>query len=174
MDLHLSNLPRSPHFVAKCPVLHLIRYFMAILSPQVGVVGVAGAVTVLQPAESLVQSSSAEIKAQIWLCAKLSTPPHEFIRAKGVGFVVSPGQFWTGRSLVAWSNAVEPMVSGAEVAAWVTDHGDVEWLESIKDVETPAMLVDEVLVGVRWIVDAAINAAAHVFGEAGVDIAVDL
>ena len=72
------------------------------------------------------------------------------------------------------TDAVEPVVCGAEVAAGVADYWDVDGFEGVEDVGAEAGGVYEVGVGVAGVVDTAVNAAAHVLGEAGVDVAIDL
>lgn len=51
------------------------------------------------------------------------------------------------------------MVGGDEVPTWVPDHGDVELAQRGEHVGAVAVGVRE---WVSWVVDAAVNASAHV------------
>lgn len=62
------------------------------------------------------------------------------------------------------------MVSGDEVAAGVADDGDVEVLESVDDIGAEAVGVGQ---GVSGIIDAAVDAAAHVPGDCQYDARAD-
>jgi hypothetical protein len=71
-------------------------------------------------------------------------------------------------------DAVQPVIGGTKIAARVAEARNREWFESRYDIRAEAIRVNQVFVGVRRVVDATIDAAAHVLCEARVDVAVDL
>ena len=88
---------------------------------------------------------------------------NEFIGAELIRFDRLPGELAPCRTLIFGSNTVFPVVAADEVAARVTHRAIIQFAQRRKDIPAQALSI-----GVRRFrfVDAFVNAAAHVFGEA--------
>lgn len=185
----LIDLPIAPHFVAQSPVFDVVGFGMAVGSPQVGVLGVLGAIAVVEPGQGFVEGTCTKVQAQIRLGSDDLAPLHELIGAKLIGLDSTPCQLGKGRPFVSGSYTVLPVISCTEVAAYdglagstgvridihtrVAKDRDVEGLEGFNDIQAEAVFIDEVLIGILRIVDATVDASSHVLSEARVDVAVD-
>ena len=88
---------------------------------------------------------------------------------------MAPRKVGPRRALGDGPDTVEPAVGRAEVATRVADNGDVERPQGSEDVGAEARGgVDELGIWVVRVVDAAVDAAAHMLSEAGVDVTVEL
>jgi len=86
----------------------------------------------------------------------------EVVGAELVRLDALPGEFGARGARGARAYAVEPVVGRNEVPAGVADHGDVEAAQVCEDVGAVAVGVGE---GGAGVVDAAVDAAAHVSGR---------
>lgn len=64
-----------------------------------------------------------------------------------------------GGTLVLRTDTIEPVISSAEVAARITNDGNIEVFQRAENVLAEAVLVGEWVTGV---IDAAVDASAHV------------
>lgn len=78
---------------------YVIRLVTAIFASQVSVVSVLVRVAVLQPAQSLIQGTSAKVKSKVRFCANNFAPLQELIGTKLVAFLTKPSKFWSARML---------------------------------------------------------------------------
>lgn len=80
-----------------------------------------------------------------------------------IGFDRLPGQFAHPGAARLGADAVQPVVAAEKITARIAHDGEIEFLQRGQDIAAQA-----VRVGVRGsrLVDAAIDAAAHVFGKA--------
>ena len=88
---------------------------------------------------------------------------HELVGAELVGLDRLPGQFAAARALLFGADAVEPVVAAQEVAARIADDGVGLLAQGLQHVLAQAVLVG---VGRLGVVDAFVDAAAHVLDEA--------
>lgn len=69
-----------------------------------------------------------------------------------------PGQVAAHGAILAWTDAVFPVVVGYEIAAGVAHAGDAQLLDQVKHVLAEAVFVGG---GMAGLVDAAVDAAAQ-------------
>lgn len=158
--LVLQHLPRPPHLATQRLVLDIVRLRAAIRAAQVRETRVPRAVAVLDPIQRLVERVSAKIEAKAGRRVGVLAPAQKLVCPKLVRFVPLPGEPGPRLALLARTDRIFPVVWGAEVAAWVADHGDLEDLEGVNDILAEAVGVGESVAGVG---DAAVDAAADVF-----------
>ena len=143
----------------------------AVLAPQVGQLGAAGVVRVLDERAGLLDAAGAQVDGLHDLDVGLPRPVDELVQPERVGLDRVPGAVERGAG--ARSTGPTPSshaVAGDEVAAGVADHRGAELLGQVEDV-----LAEAVLVGrrVARLVDAGVDAPAHVLDEGPEDPAGD-
>ena len=85
------------------------------------------------------------------------------MQAKGVRFDGLPGEIQSGRPLLDGADAVFPSISGDEVATGISHDADAHFLGQFDDVPAGSRFVG---LGMSGLIDAAVDASAHVFHEA--------
>src|SRR5699024_1866055 len=120
----VPDLPRAVHLVAQAPEPDVVRFLGAVAAAQVGVVGAAGHVAVLQQVQCLLHPAGTEVDGHHRLRAGLAAPGDELVHADLVRLRGVPGQVRPPGPVLLWAGAVLPSVAGDEVAARVADGGD--------------------------------------------------
>src|SRR5918995_234929 len=109
------DLPLPVHLVAQSPVPDVVRLLVTVLAPEVGPVGVARAVAVLDPGLSLVHRARAHVDADVGLGPEQATVLDKLVRAEAVGFFGGPREIHLPRTLLARTDPVGPVASADEV-----------------------------------------------------------
>ncbi|MGC4048327.1 MAG: hypothetical protein QM757_01240 [Paludibaculum sp.] len=94
----------------------------------------------------------------------------ELIGAEAVRVEVAPGVVRADGPLGLGSDAVLPVVAGGEVATGPAEQGDAEVFGSFHDVFSETACIGK---RAAFLVDAAIDAAAEVFGEIAEHVRMD-
>ena len=93
------------------------------------------------------------------------------MRAKGVRVHAAPTRVRTSRSLVAWANAIEPVILVGETAAGPTQDGDTQFLQRREHIVTDAARIRD---GRAFSdPDSFVNQTPKVFGKLSIDVAID-
>src|SRR5690348_8745549 len=103
-------------------------------APQVAPFRAAPEVAVLDVGDRHLDRAGSEIQAEQWLGAGQPAPLDEVVGAELVRFRRVPGAVEYGWTLRLRPDAVEPVVSGDEIAAEIADDGDAEFLDFAHDV----------------------------------------
>ena len=166
----MADLPGSVDLVADAPVTHVVRLREAMRLAQLHRFGGLRAVAILQPVARLAQVAVAAVDHEEGLRFQQTAEADELVSAEVVALQRVPGEVEARRTLVAGADAVAPAVAGDEVAAGIADDGHALAAQRVKHVEAQALVVGLRRAGV---VNAAVDAAVHVLGEAAEDVAVD-
>lgn len=158
----MPDLPRPVHLVAEAPQLDVERVLVAIPGPEVGPVAAAGVVGVFHDLAGSIHSLGPQVDGLHDFGAGLPGPVHELVEAECVGLHGVPGSVQAARPVLPGADAVFPVITGDEVAAWVADHGGTEFLDELEDILAEALLI---CLRVAGFVDAGVDTAAHVFHE---------
>ena len=118
--------------------------------------------------------TSPEVEREIRLRSDDLTPFHELVGPNVIAFDTKPSQLRPLGPLLAGTNAIEPLIRRNEVAAGIPHNRNIELLHGFNDIFPKAILVNEVLVAVAWVIQAAVYASAHVLREASIYIIIDL
>ena len=167
----MAELPGAVELVAQPPIGHLVRGFTTVLAALVGPVGVARFVGVLHPIAGVVHRAEAAVDADVGLGADALAVAQKLVGAEAIGLEVVPGQLGPHRALVLGADAVLPVVARGEVAAGITQDRDAELLHRLHDVGAIAVFIGE---GAAFLVDAAVDHAAEMFGEVAEEVRVHL
>lgn len=128
----LANLPLAVHLIAESPKLDVVGLVSSgVLAPEVGPVGVARAVAVLDPRQRLLVRSRSHCKsrlvsqtrptlkdrwtgltvqAQVGLDSQSSSVVDELVRAELVGLCRQPGELGSHGSVLDGADSVLPVV----------------------------------------------------------------
>ena len=120
------------------------------------------AVDILELVERGFQPPGAHVDGKHDFGAGFLAPAVEVVDAHLVGFGAMPGQVAAHGAILAWTDAVFPVVVGYEIAAGVAHAGDAQLLDQVKHVLAEAVFVGG---GMAGLVDAAVDAAAQMFYE---------
>lgn len=159
---HVAHLPRAVHFVADAPHLDIHRLLDAVGHALIRPSGAGRAVDVLELVERGFQPPGAHVDGKHDFGAGFLAPAVEVVDAHLVGFGAMPGQVAAHGAILAWADAVFPVVVGYEIAAGVAHAGDAQLLDQVKHVLAEAVFVGG---GMAGLVDAAVDAAAQMFYE---------
>ena len=120
------------------------------------------AVRVLHPVPRIVNRAESKVDADVRLGANQRRIAKELVGAEAIGLDVVPRQLEPGGTLIARTDAILPVVAGAEIAARPPENRDLEIADRLQDV-----LAKSVLVGERaaLLEDAAVDHAAEMLGE---------
>jgi hypothetical protein len=139
-----------------------VRLLGAVGAAEVRELGALRVVAVLQQVEGLRDAAGAEVDRHHRLDVGLPAPRGELVDPELVGLDRTPGQVEAPGSLVKRPDAVLPAVAGDEVAARVADRRRPELADQLEHVASEAPGVRR---GVVRLVEAGVDAAAHVLGE---------
>ena len=117
-DRHVAELPVAVHLVADTPPLDAVRLWMPLSGPARSPESRAAAVDVFQLLKRLLQSPQAGVDHDQRFGLELAAKLQEFVDAEVIVFDALPGAFPARRSAVPRTDAVFPVISGYEVAAW--------------------------------------------------------
>src|SRR5579884_2557689 len=166
----MAHLPWPIHFIAQTPVTHLPGALAAVLSTEVADCGALREIAVLHPLLRFGPRAGAEVGADIRLDAHQFAVIERFVRAEAVVFDGAPGHVQTFRTFVARADAIHPVVVRGEVAAGPAQNRDVQIADRLHHVFAIAVAVRQRR---AFLEDAALDAAAEVFGEVAVDLRID-
>ena len=110
------------------------------------------------------------LTASIGWHAQALAPLQEVVGADLVGLQAAPGEVQGGGAVIARADPVLPDVVGHEVAAGIAEQGDAELADQVGHVGAEARRVGLRVVG---LVDAGVDAAAHVLHERAEEAGVD-
>ena len=139
----MPHLPRTVHLVAHAPILHAVRLLVTVRPAQLAPLRAFLKIAILNVGHRHFRRAGAEIKTQQRLGVDQFAPLEKFVRAELIGFDGIPGAFQDGRSLVLWPDAIEPVVTGDEIAARITNDRDAEFFDLCEDVLTKSIFVGE-------------------------------
>ena len=159
---HVAHLPRAVHFVADAPHLDIHRLLDAVGHALIRPSGAGRAVDILELVERGFQPPGAHVDGKHDFGAGFLAPAVEVVDAHLVGFGAMPGQVAAHGAILAWTDAVFPVVVGYEIAAGVAHAGDAQLLDQVKHVLAEAVFVGG---GMAGLVDAAVDAAVQMFYE---------
>ena len=159
----MADLPGAVHLVAEAPVFHNVRLPAPVGDAHVGVLRAGRRVAVFDEVGGVLNAAGAHVDGQHGFASDVAAEVDEFVGAEPVAFNGLPCQVAPRRPLLARADAVLPAVAAEEVAAGVAHAAEVELAQGRQHVAAQALLVGARRAGV---VNAAINAAAHVLGEA--------
>ena len=165
-----ADLPFSVHLVAQSPVLHPVRFLVAVLSAQVGPVRVARAVAVLHPGLRLIHRAGAHVDHDERVGPERPAILDELVGAESVRLFPVPGKLDPAGPLLHGAYTVEPVVAADEVPAGPPQYGHAKRAEGLEYVPPEATLVAE---GRTFLEDPPVDAPAQVFDKAAEDAAVD-
>jgi hypothetical protein len=103
------------------------------------------------------------VDSQHWFAVDRLAEVHKFVGAKLVGLNRLPGQITAARALLLGANAVKPIIAAEEVAARVAHDGVLLFAQRGQHISAQAVFVGQRGGGV---IDAFIDAAAHLLGKA--------
>ena len=158
----VAELPRTVHLVAQAPHTDPVRLACAVGHAQVRQVGPARVVGVLQQVQRLLKAPGAEVDRHHRLHARGSGPRHELVETERVALDGPPRRVQSGRPVRERADAVLPPVTGHEVAARVAHDRHAELAHQVQDVAAEPRRIDG---RVPWLVDARVDAPAHVLDE---------
>jgi hypothetical protein len=158
----VADLPGPVELVAEAPQPHAVGLLGAVLAAQVGQRGAGRVVGVLEQVAGLLHTAGAEVDRQHRLHAGVLRPGHELVEAERVGLHGLPGEVEPPWPVARRTDAVLPAVAGDEVAAGVPHDADAQLADQVEHVRAEAAGVGERMVR---LVDAAVDAAAHVLHE---------
>jgi hypothetical protein len=115
----LFDLPRAVQLVAQAPELDVVRVLDPVRPAQVGQVGAARVVAVLEEVARLGDTAGAEVDRHHRLDAGDVRPVHELVEPHAVGLDRPPGEVEARGPVLDRTDAVLPAVAGDEVAARV-------------------------------------------------------
>ena len=166
----MSELPGSIDLVAERPVLDVPGLIASVLAALLRPVRLLLSVRVLDPVPGVVDGAEAEVDADVRLRVDHRGVAEELVGAEAVGFDVVPGELEARRTLVLRTDAVSPVVAGAEVAARPSQDRDVQAADRFEHVLAEPVRVRE---RAAFLVDPAVNHAAEVLGEVAEEQRVD-
>lgn len=108
--------------------------------------GAGRAVDILELVERGLQTPGAHVDGKHDFGAGFLAPAVEVVDAHFIGFGAMPGQVAAYGAILAWADAVFPVVVGYEIAAGVAYAGDAQFLDQIKHV-----LAEAVSSAVGWL-----------------------
>ena len=162
----------APAFVAHRPERNLPRLVPPVLPPQVGHRRIRRARHVFHPLHHLLHRTAAHVAANARVTIDLLAKIHELMRAEMIVLHhAAPGRVDDGRTLLARTHAVHPMIFVGKAAARPAHHRDFYFLERRHHVVADAARVRNR--AVRADPDAFINAMAQMFGKLSVNILAD-
>jgi len=162
----VPDLPGAVHLVAQAPVLHAVPFPLAVRGAQVAVVRAGGEVHVLHEVGGVLDAAGAEVHGPHRFRAEFAGEVHELVRSELVRFGGAPREGAAAGPLGFRADAVLPAVAGHEVPARVAHDAVVGLAQGGHHVAAQAAFVGE---GRGRVVDALVDAASHVFGEAAED-----
>ena len=127
-------------------------------------------VAVFEPVARLAQVAVAAVDDEEGLGIQQAAEADELVRAEVVAVHRVPGEVEARRALLDGADAVAPAVARDEVAAGVAHDRHALTAQGVDHVAAQALVVAQRRAGVM---DAAVDAAVHVLGEAAEDVAVD-
>ena len=139
-----------------------MRLFVAVGTPQIGVVAARGMVAILDEVACGIAAARAEIDGEHGLDLRGAAPIHELIGAERVGLGREPGEVQPGRTLIGRAHPVLPIVAGNEIAAGIAHDGRPELLDERQHVAPETLLVGGRMAG---LVDAAVDATTKMLDE---------
>src|SRR5205814_4573275 len=118
---HVSDLPRTIHFVSQTPAPDFVGFGNTVAATQLVPARAFFHIAILDESGSLLRSSGSEIQAHQRLGAHCFAPRHELVRAKLICVNRVPRLIEHARTILLWSYAIQPVVAGNEVAARIPD-----------------------------------------------------
>src|SRR5579883_631722 len=107
---------QRPYISLPRPQYLTLWFLVAILTAQIGPVGIAGSITVLNPGLGLIHRASSHIDANIRFAINSTTISDELISAETIRLLTMPGQFDTPGSLLQRPDTICPMIPTDEIA----------------------------------------------------------
>ena len=158
----------APGLVAHAEILDFPGLLTAVGAPQVGHRAAGGGGHVLHPFGHFLDGAAADVAADVGLAAELLAEVQELVGAETVVFEgAAPVVVGDAGAALQGADAVHPVVVVGEAAARPAHHRDLEPAQGLQHVEAVAVLVRDG--GVLADPEAAVDAAAEVFGELAVD-----
>jgi hypothetical protein len=111
--------------------------------------------SILTTLTSSLKHACPKVQTQVWLGPDNLTPFHEFVGPELIAFFIQPRKLRSSRTLFARTGAIKPVIRCDEVASWVTNNGDSQLLHGLNNVKSEPILIDEMLVGIVWVVQAS-------------------
>src|SRR5690242_19045469 len=167
---HVSDLPRPIHFVAQTPVLHVVRLLVAMLAAKIAPLGAARIIAVLDQGDRHLGGAGSEVHAEEGLGSDLLCPSDEFVGSKLVGLERVPGAIENLRAILLRTHSVEPVISGNEVSAWVSDDRYAQAVNFPYDICAKSVRVSQPR---AWLVNTPVDRAPEVFQKGTKDAAVE-
>ena len=166
----VADLPRPVHLVAEAPQPDVVRLRAAMTAPQVGPVRAAGQVAVLHQVGRGLDAPGAQVDRHHRRQAVALGPGQELVGADLVALDRPPREVEPTRAPIPGADAVLPPVARDEVATWVAHQGDTELVDQLRHVAAEAV---RVRARMGRLVDAGVDAPAHVLNEAPEEPAVE-
>ncbi len=136
-----TDLPATVHFVAEPPVFDVEWFGIAVLTAEIGPVGVTGTVAVFNPALGFVLGASTEVEADIWLGTEYTAVLDKLGGAKAVWFFGMPGKLHTSRTAVTRADAVLPVIAAGEITTRPAQNGEEKRPKSFKHVSAQTSFI---------------------------------
>src|SRR6185437_3984345 len=143
LGVFLSHLPGTVNFVSERPVFDVERLFVAVLPPQVGVIGAFFVVAVFNPVPRVVQSAKAGIDANEILGADEAAQLGVFIRAHLVAFDLMRGEVEPRRTLILGADSILPIIAGNKISAWPPDDRNFQAPDQLNEILSESIRVSE-------------------------------
>ena len=159
---HVAHLPGAVHLVAEAPVADAVGLLVAVLPAQVAPARALVDVAVLDVVDRHLRRAGAEVEPQQRLGADEPAPLDELVGAELVRLDRVPRPLEHGGALVLGPHAVEPVVAGDEVPAWIAHDGDAEPLHFRHHVPPESIAVGELR---ARLVDSGVDGASEVLQE---------
>src|SRR5207244_695212 len=131
---HVTDLPWAIHFIPKAPTLDVVWAFNTVLAAQIAPARPVCHIAVLHQIGRALRRPRAEIDRQKGVGPDSSAPSEEFVGSELVGFNRIPGAIQHTGPVFLGPYAVEPVVTGHEVAARIADDRDTELTDLGQDI----------------------------------------
>ena len=166
---HMADLPRTVHLIAKAPMLHIVRIRDTVLAAQITPARSFLHVAIFDQSSGVFRRACAKIQAHEGRGSNSAAPGHEFVSAKLIGFDGIPGLVQHARAVFLWPDAIQPVVSGYEIASRIANSRFTEMFHFLGDIFAETVGIGKFRSG---IVNTTVNRAAQMFEERPEEVAV--
>ena len=131
---HVADLPGTIHLVPQAPVLHFVGLGKSMFAAEITPLRTLVHIAIFHQGGGFLRRAGAQIQAHQRLGANGFAPGHELIGTKLVGVNRIPRFVEHTGPVLLRANAVEPVVAGYEIAAWIADDRHAQLAYFVDDV----------------------------------------